>query len=135
MAGSRPEDVRRVASIGGGPIGGGWTAHFLARGYEVCSYLHAASEERTFRRIVETAWRSLEALGLEEHASLERLRVTSDLAGAVGKDNPVPEAALSVALWLSTEVAARSGRAEDLLMALTGRAPLPSNLLGLGPDS
>ena len=57
-----------------------------------------------------------------------------DLAGAVGKDNPVPESALSVALWLSTEVAARSGRAEDLLMALTGRAPLPSNLLGLGPD-
>ncbi|MXZ69596.1 MAG: hypothetical protein F4Z17_11675, partial [Acidimicrobiia bacterium] len=60
---------------------------------------------------------------------------TLDLAGEVGEDNPVPESALSVALWLSTEVAARSGRAEDLLMALTGRAPLPSNLLGLGPDS
>ena len=24
-----------IASIGGGPIGGGWTAHFLSRGYDV----------------------------------------------------------------------------------------------------
>lgn len=59
---------------------------------------------------------------------------TLDLAAAVGRDIRVPESALSVALGLSIEIAARSGQAEDLLMALTGRVPLPSNLLGLGPD-
>ena len=26
-----PDSVTRIASIGGGPIGGGWAAHFLAR--------------------------------------------------------------------------------------------------------
>ena len=93
MARPRPEDMRRIASIGGGPIGGGWTAHFLARGYEVCSYLHDASEERTFRRIVETAWRSLEALGLEADASLDRLHITTDLAEAVDDAEFVQESA------------------------------------------
>ena len=31
-------DVKRVASLGGGPIGAGWAAHFLARGYDVTRY-------------------------------------------------------------------------------------------------
>lgn len=93
MAGPRPEDVRSIASIGGGPIGGGWTAYYLARGYDVCSYLHDASEETTFRRIVVTAWRSLETLGLEENASLERMRITCDLADAVDDAEFVQESA------------------------------------------
>jgi carnitine 3-dehydrogenase len=45
--------VRRVASLGGGPIGGGWTAHFLARGYDVVSYLHDPGEEESIRKIVD----------------------------------------------------------------------------------
>ena len=57
-----------------------------------------------------------------------------DLAVAIDRVSPVPESALSAALRLSTEIATRSGRAPDLLMALAGRVPLPSNLLGLGPD-
>ena len=36
--------IARVASIGAGPIGGGWTAHFLARGYDVTAYLHDEAE-------------------------------------------------------------------------------------------
>ncbi|NDA07948.1 MAG: 3-hydroxybutyryl-CoA dehydrogenase, partial [Alphaproteobacteria bacterium] len=43
----RPEakNVRTVTSIGAGPIGGGWTAFFLARGYKVLAYLHNMNEE------------------------------------------------------------------------------------------
>jgi len=41
---SDPNSVKRIASIGAGPIGGGWTAHFLARGYDVTAYLHDKSE-------------------------------------------------------------------------------------------
>ena len=93
MAGPRPDGVRRIASIGGGPIGGGWTAYFLARGYDVCSYLHHASERGTFQSIVETAWRALETLGLAENASLERMRVTTDLAEAVDGAEFVQESA------------------------------------------
>ena len=92
-SGPRPEEVRRIASIGGGPIGGGWTAHFLARGFDVWSYLHEPSEQETFLAVVEAAWRSLEALGLERHASLERLRITFDLAEAVGEAEFVQESA------------------------------------------
>ncbi|HUS55846.1 MAG TPA: 3-hydroxyacyl-CoA dehydrogenase NAD-binding domain-containing protein [Thermohalobaculum sp.] len=74
-----PFNVRRVASIGGGPIGAGWTAHFLARGYDVTAYLHDLAEEPVFRGIVDTAWISLEALGLADGASRTRLAVTTDL--------------------------------------------------------
>ena len=93
MAAPRPDGVRRIASIGGGPIGGGWTAYFLARGYDVCSYLHDASERGTFQRIVETAWRALEALGPAENATLERMRITTDLAEAVDGAEFVQESA------------------------------------------
>lgn len=82
-----------VASLGGGPIGGGWSAHFLARGYDVVAYLHEPSETAGFRAIVETAWLSLEALGLADGASLDRLRITSDLADAVAEADFVQESA------------------------------------------
>ena len=59
---------------------------------------------------------------------------TLDLAAVVGRVIRVPESALSVALELSTEIAVRLGRAEDLLMAVAGRVPLPSSLLALGPE-
>ena len=63
-----PASITRVASLGAGPIGGGWTAHFLARGYDVTSYLHDPAEEPAFRAILETAWRSLTDLGLDRAA-------------------------------------------------------------------
>ena len=75
-----PSTVTRVASLGAGPIGGGWTAHFLARGYDVTAYIHDTAERDALMAIIETAWVSLTALGLAEGASLERLRITTDLA-------------------------------------------------------
>ena len=78
-----PESVARIASLGGGPIGGGWTAHFLARGYDVAAYLHDPAEVGAFRDILETAWRSLTALGLADGASLDRLSIAHDLSEAV----------------------------------------------------
>ena len=85
--------VQRIASLGGGPIGGGWTAHFLARGYDVVSYLHDPREEESFRKVVDTAWISLETLGLAEGANRARLRITSDLAEAVRDAEFVQESA------------------------------------------
>lgn len=78
-----PLTVTRVTSIGAGPIGGGWTAHFLARGYDVTAYIHSEAEVPALMSVINTAWISLTALGLAEGASLDRLRITTDLADAV----------------------------------------------------
>ena len=78
-----PDQITRITSIGGGPIGGGWAAHFLAQGYDVTSYLHDKSELDSFNEIVDTAWISLESLGLKKGASRDRLTVVYDLEQAV----------------------------------------------------
>lgn len=78
-----PRDVRRVASIGAGPIGAGWAAYFLARGYDVSSYVHEAREEAPLRRLIDTAWESLTELGLAPGASRDRLSCATDLGKAV----------------------------------------------------
>jgi carnitine 3-dehydrogenase len=84
-------EVRRIASIGAGPIGGGWSAHFLARGYDVTAYLHDPAEEAPFRRLIDTAWKCLEEIGLAEGASLDRLTCTNDLAEAVAAADFIQE--------------------------------------------
>lgn len=78
-----PSEVTRVASLGAGPIGGGWTAHFLARGYDVNAYIHDPAERDALMAVVETGWVSLTGLGLAPGASMDRLTVTSDVAEAV----------------------------------------------------
>ncbi len=88
-----PESVTRVASLGAGPIGGGWTAHFLARGYDVTAYIHDPSEQGALLDVVNTAWRSLTALGLAEGASLDRMTITADLEEAVAGAGFIQESA------------------------------------------
>ena len=88
-----PASVSRVASIGAGPIGGGWTAHFLARGYDVAAYIHGEAEMSAFMSIVNTAWASLTDLGLSPGASLDRLTVTTDLETALDGAEFVQESA------------------------------------------
>lgn len=90
------EDVRNVCCIGAGPIGGGWSAHFLARGYDVVSYIHDAAEKASFLEIVETAWISLESMGLAPGASLDRLTIVTDLQAAVKGAQFIQESAPEV---------------------------------------
>ena len=52
-----PREIHTVTSIGAGPIGGGWAAFFLSRGYQVRAYLHSMDEKPIFRAIIDTAWR------------------------------------------------------------------------------
>ena len=73
FAGIDPRQVRNVTCIGAGPIGAGWSASFLARGYRVTAYLHDMAEEASLRSLIDNAWISLESLGLAERASRDRL--------------------------------------------------------------
>ena len=46
------------------------------------AYLHDAAETERFDAILDTAWISLTDLGLADGASLDRLRIVTDLTGA-----------------------------------------------------
>ncbi|QWF85565.1 L-carnitine dehydrogenase [Amycolatopsis sp. CA-230715] len=82
-----------VACVGAGVIGGGWVAHFLARGFRVLAYDPAPDAAERLARIVDAAWPALTALGLAEGAGRDNLTVTETLAEAVGAAGFVQESA------------------------------------------
>ena len=51
-----PAEVRTVACIGAGTIGGGWVAYFLARGYDVRAYDPAPDAADRLLALVDAAW-------------------------------------------------------------------------------
>ena len=76
-------DTGYVAIVGCGVIGASWTAHYLARGYEVVATDPAPGVADRLHNLVETYWPALERIGLAEGASKDRLRFEADLAKAV----------------------------------------------------
>ena len=75
--------VKRILSIGGGPIGVGWTAHFLSKGFKVCAYLHSPDEKANFIKTLGVAWKTLLKLGLPIKASLDNLEISNNLEDAI----------------------------------------------------
>jgi len=74
---------RKIAVVGTGVIGAGWATHFLARGFDVTATDPAAGAEARLRAYIDEAWPTVEALGLAEGASRDRLDFTTDVAQAV----------------------------------------------------
>ena len=83
MLNQSAESVKHITCIGAGPIGGGWSAHYLAKGYNVTTYLHDKSEIDALQRLLETAWPSLVEIGLSPGASLDNFNWTDSLEDAV----------------------------------------------------
>lgn len=88
-----PGNVKKITTIGAGPIGAGWATHFLAQGYYVTAYLHSLDEMPKFNEVLNTGWLSLEELGLAKGASRDRLAITDNLEEAVSNAEFVQESA------------------------------------------
>ena len=88
-----PQDVRSVAIVGAGVIGGGWAAHFLRMGFDVTAWDPAPGAQDRLARLIAGAWPALERLGLREGASPDRFRFADSLADAVAQAGFVQESA------------------------------------------
>ncbi len=105
-------NVNRVLSIGGGPIGVGWTAHFLSKGFKVRAYLHSTDEETIFRQTLNAAWDTLETLRLPDSASLDHLEIRTNLEDAVQDVDFIQESAPE-RLELKSELYRMLGKSVD----------------------
>ncbi|WP_430788500.1 3-hydroxyacyl-CoA dehydrogenase NAD-binding domain-containing protein [Virgibacillus flavescens] len=76
-------EIKTIAVVGTGVIGNGWIARFLAHGYDVIATDPAEGAEERMRAAINHAWPYLEALGLAEGASKDRLTFAQDLPTAV----------------------------------------------------
>ncbi|MER6307400.1 3-hydroxyacyl-CoA dehydrogenase NAD-binding domain-containing protein [Streptomyces sp. NPDC001657] len=133
-----PDDVRRIACIGAGVIGGGWAAHFLARGYDVTAWDPASDAERKLRRLVAAAWPALEQTGPVAGASPDRLTVAPTLAEAVADADFVQESApekLELKRSLLAQLAAAT-RPGVVIASSTSGYPMTDMQTGAaGPDA
>jgi carnitine 3-dehydrogenase len=90
---SEPTTVDTVACVGAGVIGGGWVAHFLARGFRVVAWDPAPGAGEKLARLVGSAWPALTELGLAEGANQGNLTIAPTLAEAVADAGFVQESA------------------------------------------
>ncbi|WP_352850751.1 3-hydroxyacyl-CoA dehydrogenase NAD-binding domain-containing protein [Mesorhizobium sp. M0155] len=86
-----PTNVRHVACIGAGTIGGGMVAQFLASGYDVIAQGPGKDAADSLERLLDQAWPVLERIGLKPGASRDRLRFTKDIEEAVSDAEFVQE--------------------------------------------
>ena len=75
--------VKTVCSIGGGPIGAGWAAFFLSKGFLVKAYIHSEEEKEDFCSMVDTAWISLEKLNDINDINPHSIQISTNLENAV----------------------------------------------------
>lgn len=76
-------DISHTAILGAGVIGSSWAALFLAAGRSVTVYDPAPDTERQTREAIETAWPTLEELGLTERATPDALTFAATASQAV----------------------------------------------------
>ncbi len=87
------KDIRLVAIVGGGVIGGGWAARCLAHGLDVVASDPAPGAEEKLRATVANAWPALTKVGLKPGASQSRLSFARNLESALKDADFVQESA------------------------------------------
>ena len=121
-------EIRRVALVGGGVIGGGWAARCLAHGLDVVATDPGPGAEEKIRAGVANAWPALTKVGLKPGASQERLSFAPSLEAAVAEADFVQESApenddLKRKLHARIDAAARP----SVVIASSSSGLLPSN--------
>jgi len=124
-----PDQVQKIACVGGGYIGAGWAAAFLAAGKDVVMSDPGPDAEAKARVIIAQAWTYLEELGLGEGASQDRFSFAASVEEAVADADFVQESApdredLKIALFAQMDAAARP----DTILASSSSAFIPTNL-------
>jgi carnitine 3-dehydrogenase len=108
VRGRAPADaVSTVTVVGTGVIGGGWAAHFLRRGYDVVAWDPGPDARDRLAGLLDTAWPSLQKLGLSPGASRDRLRWADTLEEALADTEFVQESSpevLEAKVALLTEI-------------------------------
>ena len=89
MSFERP--INRIAVVGTGVIGAGWTTHYLAKGFDVVATDPGPGAEEKLRDFVSENWEIATRIGLEPGASPERLSFTPVLVDALAEADFVQE--------------------------------------------
>jgi carnitine 3-dehydrogenase len=87
------KEIRLVALVGGGLIGGGWAARCLAHGLDVVASDPGPDAEKKLRATIANAWPALSKVGFKPGASQSRLRFVEDPESAVREADFVQESA------------------------------------------
>ena len=122
-----PENVRRVACVGTGTIGAGWTALFLAHGCNVLATDPAPGAETRLRHSINEIWPRLEKLDvIGEPGELE---FTEDLVRAVQdaefiQENALDREELKIGLFADIDAIAPA----DSIIASSSSQFLPTSL-------
>ena len=89
----QPDQVRTVAVIGTGVIGGGWAAHFLRYGLKVIAYDPAPKAQSQLRQMIDNLWPTLQKLGVATAADPDNLSFAANLSCALADADFVQESA------------------------------------------
>lgn len=124
-----PTDAKTIACVGGGYIGSGWAACFLAAGKDVVMSDPGPDAEAKARVVIDQAWPYLEKLGLAKGARRDRFRFAASVKDAVAEADFVQESApdredLKIELFAEMDAHARP----DTVLASSSSAFVPSNL-------
>ncbi|MBT5432482.1 MAG: 3-hydroxyacyl-CoA dehydrogenase NAD-binding domain-containing protein [Alphaproteobacteria bacterium] len=124
-----PEAVQTVACVGGGTIGSGWAAAYLAAGKDVVLTDPAPDAERRARSVIDRAWPHLENLGLASGADRARFRFTTTVAEALSDAEFVQESApedeaLKIKVFAEMDAHARP----DTILSSSSSSYLPTHL-------
>jgi carnitine 3-dehydrogenase len=121
--------IERIAIVGTGVIGTGWTARCLAHGMDVIATDPAPRAEERLRAGVANAWPALEKTGLAEAASTDRLEFCKELEDAVSGADFIIEAAPEneeIKRKLIAEIDANT--ASHIIIASSSSGLLPSRI-------
>ena len=129
MARPAPTEVKRIACVGSGTIGGGWATYFLSKGFDVVATDPGPDAKENLHRLLDFAWPKVMQLDPAPDAAKERLTFTADLEEAVADADFIQESApdyedLKIDLFERIGKAARP----DTVIASSSSVFLPSRL-------